>query len=328
MVQFHLGAHMPDISPQSFSVTAEDAGKRLDIFLAEKMAITRSAVQKQIDRNGVHVNDAEPKKAGQKLKEGDAITIVQIEEAVVTPIIPDTIDIVAETDEYIVINKPTGILSHPTMAKETGTVIDWLRHYYPAVEGVGEDPLRPGMMHRLDREASGLLVLAKTQAMFDHLKTQFKDRTVEKEYSVLVYGVVDADHDVIDFDIDRKKDGKMAARPKVDLLKLKNVGKEQEGKDAKTEFWVQQRYTRHTLLRVKIHTGRTHQIRVHMLAYGYPVVGDVLYKNVKLIKKSDEKVGRLFLHAKKLGFADLSGTSVAYEAPMPKQLEDFVETLK
>lgn len=314
---------------QEYTVQDQQVNMRLDLFVAEKLGITRSQVQKFIDAQRVQRNGKQPKKAGDKVKAGDRITVLpaQSENEPASVEIPD-IPIIAETDDYIVIDKPTGVLSHPTMAGEQGTVIHWLKQYYPAVEGVGEDPARPGMMHRLDREASGLMVLAKTQQMFDHLKNQFKARTVSKEYMVLVYGMVELDHDSIDFVIDRKDDGRMAARPHVDLLKVKNVGKGQEGRDALSEFWVEKRFVRHTLLRVKIHTGRTHQIRVHMFAYGNPVVGDTLYCNTKLIKKKDEGLGRLFLHATRLGFEDLAGERVSYEAPLPTQLTNFLQTLR
>lgn len=238
------------------------------------------------------------------------------------------IKIIAETADYLVIEKPAGILVHPTQAKESSTITDWLVKRYPKIKKVGDSPERPGIVHRLDKEASGLLVIAKTQPMFVFLKKQFQERGTEKEYSVLVYGKVEKEDGRIDFAIDRGKDGRMVSRPKIDRLKVEKAGKEQSGKEAVTEFWVEKRFVRFTLLRVKIHTGRTHQIRVHMFAYNHPVVGDELYFNKKLIKKSEINLGRLFLHAAKLCFSDLSEEKKCFESGLPVELKNYLTALK
>lgn len=248
--------------------------------------------------------------------------------------------IIADTPEYLVVNKPSGLLAHPTIknhaksasadrvVRENNTLVDWLISQYPKIKQVGEGEDRAGLVHRLDREASGVMVVPKTQEAYLHLKKQFQDRTIEKEYIVLVHGKVARDHGVIDFAIDRGAEGRMVSRPKVDLLTLKGVKHEQEGREAVTEFDVEQRFTRFTLLSVRIHTGRTHQIRVHMLGYNHPVVGDTLYMNKKLNLKRDRELGRLFLHARKLCFDDLLGARVCYEAPLPEELKKFLEQLK
>jgi len=236
--------------------------------------------------------------------------------------------IIADADDYFVLDKPAGVLAHPTARGEAGTLAQWIKERYPGVAKVGEDEMRPGMMHRLDKEASGVMVIAKTPAMFDHLKAQFQRREVVKEYLVLVHGKLPADHGMIDFAIDRGAKGRMAARPKIDLTRVKNVGKEQPGREARTEFTVEKRFARFTLLRVQTHTGRTHQIRVHMLAYGHPVVGDDLYFNRKLNRKKDQELGRLFLHAEKICFKDLAVERVCYEAPLPVGLAEFLQTIK
>jgi RluA family pseudouridine synthase len=199
---------------------------------------------------------------------------------------------------------------------------------YPQIKTVGDAESRAGIVHRLDREASGLLVVAKTSAMFAALKKQFQNRTVEKEYTVLVHGVIETDHGEINFVLDRGSEGRMASRPKVDLLTLHGVRNEQPGKDSLTEFWVEKRFVRYTLLRVKIHTGRMHQIRAHMLAYGHPVVGDMLYFNKKLNRRRDLALGRLWLHATRLCFVDLAGKKVCYDDPLPKELQDFLIGLR
>jgi len=290
-------------------------------------------------------NDKEPKKGGDRVKEGDTVTVQEISTNVVSAQINlekkntkkklETtqwdIKIVAETPQYVVIEKPAGLLVHPTMAEEKNTLVAWLLKKYPKIKTVGDEPdVRPGIVHRLDKEASGLLVVAKTQQMFEHLKEQFKERTIEKEYSALVHGRVSKDWDEINFPIARGENiERMAARPV-----LKRVGKQSmatldEGeKEAKTEFLVEKRFANCTLLRVTLHTGRMHQIRVHMLAYNNPLVGDPLYFQKKRKKNLDDKLGRLFLHSVKLGFTDLEGSKQLFESALPTNLQTFLATLK
>lgn len=238
------------------------------------------------------------------------------------------IKIITDKPEYLVIEKLAGILVHPTQAGESNTITEWLIKKYPKIKNIGDSPERPGIVHRLDKEASGLLVIAKTQKMFEHLKKQFQTREIEKEYLVLVYGQMSKDEGIIDFEIDRGKDGRMVSRPKINKFKVDKVGKEQPGKEAITEFWVEKKFVRFSLLRVKIHTGRTHQIRVHMFAFTHPVVGDKLYLNRKLIKKSEQKLDRLFLHAIKLCFYDLAGEQQCFESDLPVELSDYLIKLK
>lgn len=236
--------------------------------------------------------------------------------------------IIADTPDYAVINKPAGLLAHPTVKKESATLANWLVNKYPEIKAVGESPERPGIVHRLDREASGVMVVAKTQSMFDHLKKQFQERDVEKQYVVLVHGRVAKDHGFIDFPIGRGEAGRMASRPNRDPLTLAALNHEEDDKTAVTEFLVKTRFTRFTLLEVTIHTGRMHQIRVHFFAYNHPVVGDTIYMNKKLNLKRDHALGRLFLHAQKLCFANLAGERVCYEAELPDELKKFLEQLK
>lgn len=307
---------------------------RLDIALSTLLDISRSQAKKMIDADRVRINQALPKKQGDIVHAND---LIEISEA-----LPDLIasqdktptedtsqvpTIVTETSDYIVINKPAGLLTHPTEAGESWSVSHWVWQHYPALRSVGEYPNRPGIVHRLDKETSGLMVIAKTQAMFISLKEQFKTRAIEKEYTALVHGIIDRDTDSIDFDIDRGRDGRMVARPKRDPLKLKNVGKEQPGKSAKTEFFVLDRFSRYTLLNVHIYTGRTHQIRVHLFAYNHPVVGDTLYTHKKINHTLDQSLGRLFLHAAVLAFTDQQGERIRCTAELPTDLATILETL-
>jgi len=321
-------------------ITTDQAGKRLDKVLALVAHASRGEVQKWVDADVVSLDGVIVKKPATKVQEGQKLVWEEIAQDSSTNAQDDSDDVdveevkdvstfgvqvIAEEKEYIVISKPSGLLVHPTDADEPNTLARWITQTYPDIAKIGEDEKRPGIMHRLDKDASGLMVIARTQEMFDHLKLQFKLRQVHKVYTVLVQGNIDADHDMITFDIDRGRDGKMAARPNTDTMKLKNVGKAQDGKEAITEFDVITRYANSTLLKVKIHTGRTHQIRVHMFAYAHPVVGDTLYQQKR--DQYKDKPVRLFLHASELGFTDLSGKQQSYTSALPEDLQTYVNSL-
>ncbi len=319
-------------NPKKIIINETSAGQRLDVFLCDKLGITRSQVQKMIDNKQIEVDGNAPKKYGEKLREGHHITITAVKKISETPKIKIKTgeenftepEIVAVTPDYIIVNKPAGILTHPTEAKEKNSLAGWIVKKYPSIKKVGDDPARPGIVHRLDKEASGLMVIARTQKMFDLLKNQFKNRTINKEYIVLVHGKVAKDWDEINFPISRSETAdKMAAIP--ETVRGRPT---EDGKEAKTEFFVEKRFINFTLLQVKIHTGRMHQIRVHMLAYNHPVVGDPLYFQKKRKRVWDEKCGRLFLHSAKLGFSNLKGDDVEYESVMPKKLSNFLLLLR
>ncbi|HYE59856.1 MAG TPA: RluA family pseudouridine synthase [Candidatus Kapabacteria bacterium] len=320
---------------QSFIIPEDAAGTRLDVFLSRVLSVTRSKAQQLIKGNRILVNDKFPKKAGDMLSTGATVVILPAVESqkeeksieTVPPLGESGVRIVAETPSYLVVYKPAGILVHETEAREPVTLLSILEQTYPEIRTIGESELRGGIVHRLDREASGLLVIPRTEQMFLHLKQQFQERTIEKEYLVLVHDAPAKDQDVIDFPIDRGSDGRMVARPKSDVTTVHGVATLQPGKDALTEFTVEKRFARFTLLRVRIHTGRMHQIRVHMLAYNLPVVGDTLYFNKKLNRKRDTALGRLFLHATRLSFTDLDGERQTFEYPLPSELASFLETL-
>ena len=315
---------------KKFVCRKKDRGVGLDVFLMGRIGSSRSQAQRLIKNNLVLLNAAPPKRARQVLRENDVVEVIceptkgKYEH---TNYEKFDIKIIEETDEYIVIDKPAGLLVHETGAGEKNTLADWLRDKYPEIQKVGESKLRPGIVHRLDKDASGVMVAAKTQKMFDQLKAQFKERAVEKKYLVLAHGVMEKDMGEINFAIDRGVSGRMSARPKIDRTKLKNVNREQPGKAAITEYLVKARFARFSLLEIKIHTGRTHQIRVHLLAFAHPVVGDNLYFNKKINRKKDKELGRIFLHASELCFLDLSGTKVCYNSGLPRELNDFLEKL-
>jgi len=244
-----------------------------------------------------------------------------------------TLPVIFEDKDYLVINKPAGLAVHGGGNLKEPTLADWLIARYPAIKTVGDDASRPGLVHRLDKEVSGLMVIAKTQTAYENLKNQFKDRAVNKEYRALCYGQVANDTGVIDFPLKRAADGhRMAALPKgaEDLLRRPSPRNRDRGnisgffraKEAHTEFKVLKRFINYTLLRVKIKTGRTHQIRVHFFAAGHPLVGDPLYATVKTKAKNKKlALGRIWLVADHLSFKDLKGQKQAFSLDLPAELK-------
>lgn len=230
-----------------------------------------------------------------------------------------------EDDNYLVINKPAGLLAHGGLHIKELTLAEELLKIYPSIAKVGDDPSRPGLMHRLDKLASGLMVIAKNQEAFDNLKSQFKKRTVKKFYTALVYGKILKEDDTIDFPIQRSAKGyKMAAIPKT--YKGETV---EEGRRAETYFEIIKKYINYTLLKVEIKTGRTHQIRVHMAAYGHPLVGDDLYGTRKTKEKNKKLAAeRIFLVADELEFADLQGEKKHYKINLPEDLKNMLIKIK
>ncbi|MFA6474290.1 MAG: RluA family pseudouridine synthase [Patescibacteria group bacterium] len=227
--------------------------------------------------------------------------------------------IISETPDYLILDKPSGLLVHAApQHPEADTLVDWLQTKYPEIQGVGEDPERPGIVHRLDRDVSGVMVVARTQMMFDHLKKQFQNHEVEKKYLALVHGVPGKPDGTISFPLgrSRRNAGRMASQPKPT----------DHTRDAVTHYAVKEQFTHLSLLEVTIETGRTNQIRAHLLAFGLPIVGDTVYASRWV--KQKVAFDRPFLHSWKLGFADLSDVRHAFEAPLPPVLQDLLTNLQ
>lgn len=239
-----------------------------------------------------------------------------------------TIEILADIKEYLVINKPAGLLIHRANRTRENNLADILLKKYPEIGKISGESNRPGIVHRLDKEASGLIVIAKTQDSFNNLKNQFKERKIAKEYTALVYGQIEKLEDEIIFPIKRSSSGyKMAAMPVADRGE-NNISK-QGVRQAITEFRILKRFINYTLLKVKTKTGRTHQIRVHMLAYGHPLVGDDLYSTKKTREKNKKmNLGRIFLVADKLSFCDLTNGRQTFAIELPKELKEFLKKIK
>ena len=291
---------------------------RLDKFLVSELSEhSRSQIQQLIKKGLVLVNE-QTAAVHRFLKFGDKITInnptklhdLQHSTHNIHP------GIVEENENYLIINKPAGLVVHPASGVKEPTLIDGLLEKYPAIKNVGDDPKRPGIIHRLDKDVSGLIVIAKNQKTFLHLKKQFQEHKIKKEYLALVYGKVEKDEGEIDFSLKRSKlTGRIAALPK-------DVG----GKSAITKFEVVKRLAHYTYLKLILLTGRTHQIRVHLKAYGYPLVGDKLYCNNKL--KDKFGLGRIFLHAATLGFYDLNNEWQEFHVDLPQKLNNILTGLK
>jgi 23S rRNA pseudouridine1911/1915/1917 synthase len=241
-------------------------------------------------------------------------------------------EIIWESNDYLVIDKPAGLAVHGGGNIKELTLVDWLVKKYPKIKKVGDDSSRPGIVHRLDKDVSGLMVIAKSQASFESLKNQFKIREINKEYIALVHGRLDSDEGEINFPIKRASAGyKMAALPlqAADLLSRRhpkdrdrgNIDGVFQAKEALTEFKVIKRFVNYTLVNVKIKTGRTHQIRVHFCAIGHPLVGDDLYgtKKTKSINKK-LSLGRVFLMSSRLLFVDLKGEAKEFFRELPADL--------
>ncbi len=303
--------------PRTWRVTEEHDNERLDKFLvAQYPNESRATVQKWVENGTVVVNGKRVTKH-HFLNVGDTIEIQRaapdITAAAVAPIA--SLDVLYDDEDIVVVNKPVGLIVHPDGKNNQQTLADLLRHQCPNITTVGDDATRPGIVHRLDREVSGVMVVAKTTEAFEHLKEQFQHRTVHKEYRAIVHGVPSKAADVLKFKIAHSKrhGGKMAARPE-----------QEEGKEAWTEYTILEHLnSRYALLAVVIKTGRTHQIRAHLAAIDHPIVGDTLYESKHYA--STRQYSRLFLHAYRLTIRHpRTEEPMTFEAPIPQEFDSFL----
>jgi 23S rRNA pseudouridine1911/1915/1917 synthase len=292
--------------------------QRIDVALAAELGVSRTKAQKLITAGTVFVDDI-PSNGHQLVTKDSVITLDETRNPLLppttSPLPPTTsLDILYEDSDVIVINKPAGLLVHPTSTSTEPTLVDALRVHVPNIDAIGDDKARSGIVHRLDKHASGVLIIAKNPSAFAHLKNEFAMRKTEKHYTVLVMGSVHDDAGTITFPIARSKTkARMAARPT-----------SQEGKEAITHYDVLARYANATLLDVSIETGRTHQIRAHMFAVGNPVAGDTVYlrKGIKQLP-----LPRLFLHARSLSITLPDGNHMTFHAPLPEILATTLSLL-
>lgn len=295
-------------------VLPEDAGKRLDALISEKLPeLSRSAAQRLIAEGKVLVNGAEISKS-RKAEPGDTVEIT-IDPPKVTDILPQDIPlkIMYEDEDVIVINKPRGMVVHPAPGNEDGTLVNALLHYCgDSLSGIGGE-IRPGIVHRIDKDTSGLLLVAKNDAAHTALSSQLQDKTLSRDYLAMVYGNIKDDSGRIEAPIGRS--------PK-DRKKMSVVA---DGRNAATRYTVLERMKGFTLIRCSLETGRTHQIRVHMAHIGHPVAGDPLYGP----KTDKTALGGQCLHAEKLKFVHpKTGEHVEVQCEIPDYFSDFIKKVR
>ena len=319
------GAAQPDALTRAFTVSAEEAGARLDAYLAARIpGWSRSRLQRLIEDGDALVNNAAAKPS-YKLRAGDEIE-VELTAAPPSEFQPEDIplDILHEDDEVVVVNKPAGLVVHPAAGVHAGTLANALAfHFNQLAQRAGA--IRPGIVHRLDRDTSGLMVVAKTEVAHEHLTEQFRRREVFKSYVALVHGRVAEEQGRVEQPVGRDTTN----RTRMAVVR-------QGGRPALSVFRVRRRYDRFTLLDVKIKTGRTHQIRVHMLWLKHPVVGDPVYNGGRDRAVPDARLrsriaalGRQFLHAERLGFDHpRTGERMLFTAPLPGDLAEFLSFIE
>ena len=313
---------------RQLQATPEFAGERLDRFLAEQLPeLSRSQLKRLIDEHQVRLGDA-PVKAGLKLRGDEAITVILPEPQPATAAAePIPLAILYEDPHLIVVDKPAHMVVHPAPGHHGGTLVNALLHHCTDLSGVG-GALRPGIVHRLDKDTSGVMVATKSDHAHQQLARQFKAHSIRRCYRALVHGLVQNQQGTIDRPIGRHP-----------AQRLKMSSSARRGRRAVTHWQVLRRFDRDrlTLLDLTLETGRTHQIRVHLAEMNLPVVGDALYGNPKLargvadpqLRKLLEQLDRQFLHAWQLGFSHPeSGADLHFQAGLPPELEQIIAYLE
>ncbi|HET8720952.1 MAG TPA: RluA family pseudouridine synthase [Nitrospira sp.] len=306
-----------------FVVTAGEQPKRLDVFLVNReREMSRSRLQRLIELGRIRIND-QVVRPSQKIKPGDKITM-DVPKAEPLELQGEAIplEVLFEDDHVLVLNKPPGIVVHPAPGNWTGTLVNALLHHFQVsggtVSSVGGKE-RPGLVHRLDKDTSGVMVIAKTDQAHRHLCAQFKQHTIRRMYEAIVWGVPKRGHGTIELAIgrdsrERKKFSARTARPKLAI----------------TEYAVDRRFAKaaaHLLLYPQ--TGRTHQLRVHLASLGHPILGDSTYGGQKVLSVNGLDVPRVMLHARILGFRHpATGDVCKYERPAPPDMAGLMRTLE
>jgi len=298
----------------NFIVAVENVGGRIDKFISENLEITRSYAQKLIENGDVSVNEKNVK-TNYKLRLNDEV-IIELPELSELEVLAEDIplDIVYEDTDLLVVNKPAGMVVHPAAGNYSGTLVNALLfHCGDSLSGIN-GVIRPGIVHRIDKDTSGLLLVAKNDIAHQRLAEQIKERSVVREYSALLRGKLKEDNGTVDMPIGRsEKDRKKMA------VTTRN------SRDAVTHYEVLQRFTGYTFAKCRLETGRTHQIRVHMAALGHPVVGDKVYGVVKEKIKTN---GQL-LHAAKVRFKHpKSGEYLEFSAELPEYFKEVIRKLE
>jgi 23S rRNA pseudouridine1911/1915/1917 synthase len=306
-----------DAEPVTLYPVRAEINTRLDRFVAGHLPdLSRGYVQQLIDDGQVLV-DGQIRRRTFKVTPGEVVT-VSVPPPVIDVLQPEPIplNVVYEDDDTLVIDKPAGLVAHPAPGHPTGTVANAVLHHVPGIAIAGSN--RPGIVHRLDKDTSGLMVIAKSDRGRSSLIRQWNERSVEKGYIALVAGVVVDDHATIDVPVGR------------DPVQRNRMATIPNGRDAVTHFEVEERFAEATLLDVEIETGRTHQIRVHLAFIGHPVVGDPVYnRKTGPFGGTGAIVPRQFLHARSLAFAlPSNGERIELRAPLPADLQRALRQLR
>lgn len=279
-------------------------------------SLTRKEIQTRIESGNILLNKMQVRPS-RMVKPGDLVTILEIKmEHSEKASLPTGIEVLFENESFLVLEKPAGISMHPAREGQYGTLAHWILAKYPKIAHVGDSPLRPGIVHRLDKETSGLVLVAKNQSAFLALKTLFAKRQVEKGYRALVYGVLKVASGTIALPLGRVAGGVRRGTP------VKKRAFSGQLREAVTEYLLHTAYPQFSLLSIKPKTGRTHQIRVHLSAIGHPVVGDRLYA-FKMHKKGLFPEHQL-LHAEKIQF-ELFGQTYDFHSSLPARFRQFLE---
>ena len=290
-----------------------ESGKRLDAYISSQdEEITRTSAQRLIEQGNILVN-GNKQKVSYKVSNGDIITIEEVKPQEIelkAQEIP--IEIIYEDSDIIVVNKPKGMVVHPANGNPDGTLVNAIMAICKdSLSGIGGE-IRPGIVHRLDKDTSGLLIVAKNDKAHVNMSEQIKNHEVKKTYIALVRGCIKENEATIDMPIGRSNSDR------------KKMAVNKNGKNAVTHIKVLKRYDKYTLLEINIETGRTHQIRVHLSHIGFPVIGDYIYSN----GKNEFGVMGQCLHAKELEFKHpISGNDMKLQAPLPEYFEDILKKL-
>lgn len=297
---------------ETVTAEAEDAGTRADVFLAAKLGVSRSNMQKLLEDGRVKRGE-KIIKANYKVRAGEMF-VVDIPEPEPIEAVPEniTLDIIYEDDDVVVLNKARGMVVHPAPGNYTGTLVNALLYHCSNLSGINS-AIRPGIVHRLDKDTSGIMIVAKNDAAHISLSQQIQSKTAVRTYLAVVRGNIKTDSGTIETQI---------ARDKTDRKKMAVV--KDGGRDAITDYEVLERFGKYTLVRCKLRTGRTHQIRVHMEYLGYPLVGDPKYSPMK----TPFGIKGQALHSHTLEFTHpRTGERMKFEAPLPEDMHKIITRL-
>lgn len=297
---------------ETVTAEAEDAGTRADVFLAAKLGVSRSNMQKLLEDGRVKRGE-KIIKANYKVRAGEMF-VVDIPEPEPIEAVAENIplDIIYEDDDVVVLNKARGMVVHPAPGNYTGTLVNALLYHCSNLSGINS-AIRPGIVHRLDKDTSGIMIVAKSDAAHISLSQQIQSKTAVRTYLAVVRGNIKTDSGTIETQI---------ARDKTDRKKMAVV--KEGGRDAITDYEVLERFGKYTLVRCKLRTGRTHQIRVHMEYLGYPLVGDPKYSPMK----TPFGIKGQALHSHTLEFTHpRTGERMKFEAPLPEDMHKIITRL-